>query len=206
LCSALGLAERPVALVGYDLGGAVATGFAARYPSLCASLAMIGPVGIKYKPGINENRFRTKYLGEISMAKQKQTLPDLQLKEFNNVNLDAPHRFLVDRQVAMSHWQIKNTPGYLGALLSTFRNFPLRNMEELYTAVGRHNRKVLVMWGNKDEICPYHKCMTIIEESFPDGYIIDLVDCGHNCVMEKFEDVVTELLNFHREVFPKKRH
>lgn len=197
----MGLSGRVAALVGYDLGGAVATGFAARYPHLCVSMTLIGPLGIKYKAPLHEGSFQTKYFGEISMAKQKKYIPNYQEEDFFNTDPDAAHRYLIDRQIAMSHWQIKNTPGYLGALLSTYRNFPIRNMDELFAAVGRHGRKVLVIWGNKDQICPYNKCINAMEESFPSGTVVDILDCGHNCVFEKFEDVVTELLNFHRDVF-----
>jgi len=101
--------------------------------------------------------------------------------------------------------RLKNTPGYLGAILSTYRYFPLRGMEELYTAIGRHPRKTLIVWGDHDMICPFRKCIKLMEESFPNGNIVDVLDCGHNCVFEKFEDVVKELLSFNKDVF-EKRH
>lgn len=30
---------------------------------------------------------------------------------------------------------------------------------------------------------------------------MDIADCGHNVVFEKFEDLVKELLTFHKDVF-----
>ena len=43
----LNLYKRPVDIIGYCLGAAVAVGFAAKHPELCRSLTLISPVGIK---------------------------------------------------------------------------------------------------------------------------------------------------------------
>lgn len=61
----------------------------------------------------------------------------------------------------MVQWQVQHTPGYLGAVLSTYRNFPMRSMDELFTAIGRHPRPTLSIWGDRDVICPYKKCMKV---------------------------------------------
>jgi hypothetical protein len=42
--------------------------------------------------------------------------------------------------------------------------------------------------------------LQVTEESFPKGIIVDIADCGHNVPSEKFEDLVKELLTFHRDV------
>lgn len=200
----LDLAEFPVALVGYDMGGAVAVGFAAKFPNLCASVAIIGPLGVKYKPIMNEKLLNRNYIGEYIMYRQQKAVLVSQEFEFHDRKLGSAHRYMIDKQSAMVEWQIKYTPGYLGGLLSTFRYFPLRGMEELFTAIGRHPRKVLVMWGDHDTVCAYRKCITLMEESFPDGTIVDILDCGHNCVIEKFEEVARELLSFIRKAFEKR--
>jgi pimeloyl-ACP methyl ester carboxylesterase len=197
----LNLTKKPAAFVGYDMGGSVAAGFAAKYPNLCASLSLLNALGIKYKPLHNEKLFNRKYAGEYFMSRQKNKLAAQQDHDFFDKDSVSTHRYLIDKQSAMVTWQIKNTPGYLGALLSTYRYFPLRGMEELYTAIGRHPRKALIIWGDHDVVCPYRKCVKLMEESFPRGNIVDVLDCGHNCVFEKFEDVVRELLAFNKEVF-----
>jgi pimeloyl-ACP methyl ester carboxylesterase len=200
----LGLVKKPAAFIGYDLGGSVAAGFAAKYPNLCASLSLIDCLGIKYKTPTNEKLLNRKYIGEYVMSQQKTKLPAQQENEFFDKDSVSTHRYLIDKQIAMVKWQIKNTPGYLGAILSTYRFFPLRGMEELYTAIGRHPRKAMIMWGDHDTVCPYRKCVKLMEESFPRATIVDVLDCGHNCCFEKFEDVVRELLSFNKEVFEGK--
>lgn len=197
----LNLSHNPVSLVGWDLGGAVAAGFAAKFPTLVGSLSFLSAIGVKYKPLTKENALNRKYVGEYMILKQKKTLPIQQEADFFDKEVDAPHRYLIDKQMDMIKWQIKNTPGYLGAVLSTYRNFPLRGLSELYTAIGRHSRPTLVVWGYQDTVCPFKKCIKQMEDSFPEGTIVDVLDCGHNCVAEKFEEVIRELLSFHKDVF-----
>jgi len=194
----------PAALVGYDLGAAVATGFAAKYPTFCAGLSLLSPVGFKYKSLPREKLLRKPYIGEYLMSRMKTSLPQVQRDEFFNQGPKATNKALIDKYPAMVTWQITNTPGYLGAILSIYRYFPLRDMEELYAAIGRHPRRVLVIVGNKDNVCPYKKCIKLIEESFPDGIVVDIADCGHNVPAEKFEESVKELLLFNKEVFDRK--
>jgi pimeloyl-ACP methyl ester carboxylesterase len=188
------------------MGGSVAAGFSAKYPNLCASLSLLSTLGIKFKPGVNERMLNRKYFGEWEMSKEKKRLPNRQENEFFDKDAVSTHRYLIDKQIAMVKWQVKNTPGYLGALLSTYRYFPLRGMEELYTAIGRHPRKALIVCGDHDLVCPYRKCVKLLEESFPRGNIVDVLDCGHNSVFEKFEEVVRELLAFNKEVFDAVRN
>jgi len=140
LMDALGLSDKAAGLIGYDLGGAVAVGFAARYPHFCKSLTLISPIGIVYRSGFNEKNLTPKYTGEFEMAKQRKiiSLPEMQEVDFFTVTPDAPHRYLIDKQIAMVEWQVKNTPGYLGSILSLIRSFPMRDMDELFSAVGRN--------------------------------------------------------------------
>lgn len=188
-------------MIGYDLGGAVAAGFAARFPNLTISLTMISPLGVLFNSPFDEGSFKSKYFGEYSIYKQRNLLPTKQEDEFYNVDETCPHRYLIDKQIAMSGWQLENTPGYLGSLLSLYRYFPLREMEEIYYAIGRHTKNVLIIWGNRDKIAPYAKCIKFMEKAFPNATIVDIADCGHNCIYEKFEEVVTELLQFHRDIY-----
>jgi pimeloyl-ACP methyl ester carboxylesterase len=113
------------------MGAAVASGFAAKYPTLCLSLSLISPLGVKYKPMVSEGLLSQKYVGEYIMYRQKANMIKQQELEFYDRDMATTHRYLIDKQSAMVAWQIKHTPGYLGAILSTYRQFPVRGMEEL---------------------------------------------------------------------------
>lgn len=176
----------------------MATGFAAKYSSLCTSLTLIAPMGAKYATLKREAWLARKYFGEYMIYKRRTTLPAKQEEDFFETGTSAPHRPMIDKQVQMVQWQVDNTPGYLGAILSGIRYFPLRGMEELYTAVGRHYRPVLIIWGDHDRVAPYRKSMEIMEECFPSAFLVDIRDCGHNAVLEKFDEAMTEILAFHK--------
>jgi pimeloyl-ACP methyl ester carboxylesterase len=183
------------------MGGAVATGFAAKYPTLCASLVLIAPIGVNYTALKREKMLHKKYIGEYLIFNGQTNLINAQEKDFFDHSATSPSQKEIELQTNMIKWQIDYTPGYLGTLLSTYRLFPLRGMEELYSAVGRHPRPVMIVWGDKDEVCPYKKCVRKMEGSFPYSCIIDVKNCGHSCIAEKFDEVVTELLSFHKEIF-----
>ena len=197
----LDLFERPVHLIGYDLGGAVSLGFSAKYGTHVATLSLIAPFGLHHVWLNKEKVLKQKYFGEILMLKRKAKMSEEAMKDFLEKSSTSPHANLMKKQKAMVEWQIKNTPGYVGAILSTYRLFPLRGMQELYIAVGRHSRPTLVIWGDHDEVCPYKACIIGIEESFPNSTIVDIRDCGHNCLFEKFEEVANEILAFHKTSF-----
>lgn len=197
----MGYSDKQISLVGYDLGGAVAAGFAARFPNLALSLTMISPVGILFNGPFDEVSFKSKYFGELSIYKQRSQLPLKQFDEFYNIDDHSSHYYLISKQVAMATWQLEHTPGYLGSLLSLYRYFPLREMEEIYYAIGRSLKNVLIIWGGRDKVTPYGKCIKFMEKAFPNATIVDIVDAGHNCVYEKFEEVVTEVLQFHRDIY-----
>ena len=197
----LDLFDHPVHLIGYDLGGAVALGFSAKFGKQVATLSLIAPFGMHHVWLNKEKLLKQKYVGEILMLKRKSKMAEEVDKEYNELGMNVPHANLILKQKAMVEWQIKNTPGYIGAILSTYRLFPLRGMQELYIAVGRHSRPTLVIWGDHDEICPYKACIVGIEESFPNCSIVDIRNSGHNCLFEKFDDVAKEILAFHKTAF-----
>eukprot|EP01031_Cornospumella_fuschlensis_P041666 gene41666-50845_t len=199
LLDALQLGKNAVHLVGYDLGGAVAGGFAAKFPHVVASLTLLAPLGLRYTSPFNEIKLQSKYVGEIHIYRHKHLLPDWQLKDFYKNGMEETHSPFVFKQVNMIKWQLRHSPGYLGSLLSTFRYFPLRYMDELFGAIGKHPRKVIIVAGSQDIIAPYKKCITILEECFPNADVVDVIDAGHNVLHEKFDETTTEVLGFLKE-------
>lgn len=195
------LTSNPVSLIGHDIGAAVATGFCAKFPTLAATLTLIAPCGIKFKMPNDIALLRRDFIGEIALFARRKKLALLEKGHFLNTSDAAPHRNLIEKQMAMTQWQVDYTPGYVGALLSAYRVFPLVGMEELYVAVGRHSRPVLIVWGSHDKICTARSGVKKMEESFPKGTIVDIQECGHNPLYEKFNETAAELLSFHKECF-----
>lgn len=200
----LGLNNTPASIIGYDLGGAVAAGYAAKYPTICAGLIFMSPIGIRYRDIKKEKLLQSKYIGEYIIRKRRYEIASMQQDDYYNTSTDAQHRIYIDKQMDAVRWQIEHTPGYLGAVLSTIRKFPLRLMDELYIAIGRHRRPVLVLLGDKDVVCPYVLCMNKCMSFFPSASIIDVRDCGHNIIAEKLDESGNEIICFLHEMYKKK--
>lgn len=181
------------------MGGLVAAGFCAKYPAQVASLTLIDPMGISFREIPNLKLLRVPVIRDYLWFK-KRNIKNEGEDFFYEKSDDCPHRYLIDKQIAMVQWQMENTPGYMEAQLSTIFSFPLRSAEELYAAVGRHPRPVLVLWGDKDEVTPYFEGVASMEACFDTGTFVDIRDAGHNPLTEKFNETMIEVLAFAKEV------
>lgn len=134
------------------------------------------------------------------MLHRRSKMPEQQLENFYDTSFNTEHRSLIDKQIAMVSWQLENTPGYIGAILSTYRYFPLSGMGDLYAVAGRRQREIMIIWGANDEMFPWRKAKPVMDYSFPnsDTFVID--DCGHNPIFEKFEEVATHLAEFYKSL------
>mmetsp|Transcript_7065 Transcript_7065/g.11837 ORF Transcript_7065/g.11837 Transcript_7065/m.11837 type:complete len:445 (-) Transcript_7065:357-1691(-) len=199
LLEALNLVDDGVDVLGYSLGGAVAIGFSVKFPHLCNSLCLIDPAGIRLKNPAKYRVLKRKFFGELTMMLRKSSMINEQLDLFYNTEFNTTHRPQIDKQMSMVAWQQKHTPGYLGAQLSLFRHFPLSGMADLYAVSGRRTeRPVLFLWGNEDNLFPLRKALTVVENAYPTAEILSLIECGHNPIFEKFEDVAPAIIDFYR--------
>ena len=90
-------------------------------------------------------------MGELIMLQRKKLFPELQKRHYFNSSERSIHWPLIQKQMAMINYQLKCTPGYLGALLSIYREFPFR-LEELFSVVGLQLRPVLIIWYFQNKI------------------------------------------------------
>ena len=134
------------------------------------------------------------------MLHRRSKMPEQQLENFFDTAYNSEHRSLIDKQIAMVSWQLENTPGYIGAILSTYRYFPLSGMGDLYAVAGRRQREILILWGANDEMFPWRKAQPVMEYSFPNSDIFVFNNCGHNPIFEKFEEVATHLAEFYKNL------
>ena len=211
-------------VLGYCMGGAVGVGFSVKFPHLCRSLCLVSPAGIRLKnparyvgwywlPSCLVSshystlcdsfaffRYRIlkkKFFGELTMMYRKSGMIREQLDLFYNTEFNTAHRPYIDKQMAMVAWQQKHTPGFLGSQLSLFRHFPLSGMSDLFAVSGRRiDRPVIVLWGNDDNLFPLRKALAVVENAFPNAQILAIMECGHNPIFEKIEDIAPPIIDF----------
>jgi len=181
--------KQPVALVGYSMGGAVATHFTANHPSRVTRLALIAPAGLPLVNGGPElldlpiigdwliqvlgRRMLQGSLSGSSSENQGSALPDL--KENFEVQLQYD--------------------GYLRALLSTIRHFPMNAMVSEYETVGRSDIPVFSIWGGLDETIPIANTERL-EIAIPNAEIEVIEDGTHAITYSAADKVATALVTF----------
>ena len=123
----LNISKRPVSILGYCQGAAVGVGFAAKHPEICKSLILVSPIGIKTS-FLKEYKIllRRYCVGEAVIRARSVTLAERQKSHYFNDSERSIHWPLIQKQMAMIRFQLESTPGYLGALLSAYREFPFR--------------------------------------------------------------------------------
>ena len=195
----LKLSNVPIQLIGHGMGGLIATGFCAKYPSVVTALTLLAPMGLGYMPIPNIKFLRIPVISNFFWFKKRNIKQEGEAFFFD-LSEETPHRYLIDKQIAMAQWQMENTPGYMEAVLSSLLVLPLASTEELYAAVGRHPRPVLVLWGDQDTVTPYAAGVLSMRACFERGTIVDVRYAGHNILAENFNDTMNEILAFSKEV------
>ena len=164
--------NRRVDLVGYSMGGAIATVFAARHPERVRSLTLIAPAGLGVAGNRNLELLRRPLIGNWIMR-----LFDARL--FYNAAAEEaksapnPGAFLADFNRQLEY------RGYGDALLSTMRHYPLGAAREAFATAGRSPRPVLVIWGEADEVVPFAHATQLLE-LMPQAQLRSYPGIGHN--------------------------
>lgn len=163
--------KRPVHLVGYSMGGAIATIFAARHPAQVASLTLIAPAGLGVGVNRNMDLIRRPLIGDwiirifglkifhAAAAQEAKTAPN-------------PAQFLTDFDRQMDY------RGYGEALLSTMRHYPVTGSEQAYAEAGANPRPVMVIWGEADKTVPFANAQTLMS-LMPNAKLHSYPKVGH---------------------------
>eukprot|EP00744_Colponema_vietnamica_P002530 GILI01003951.1.p1 GENE.GILI01003951.1~~GILI01003951.1.p1 ORF type:complete len:306 (-),score=83.92 GILI01003951.1:396-1313(-) len=159
LVKALKFDQRPFILVGYSMGGCIATVFTHKHPELVDRFILIAPAGIG-QPSIGEKFVKVPLVGK---ALARVLLP----RRLRN-NLTAglfdpascPH---IVQQARERIEKYLSKPGYVDCLILTLQNFNMWNNEEVFRAVGALKKKSLILWGDHDTLCEVRFARRIVD-------------------------------------------
>lgn len=135
----------PVNLVGYSMGGAIATYFTSKHHERVAKLGLIAPAGFKIEPGLTAAIMRVPMLGDWLMAISGRSVVLEMMSLPENQGRAIPD--LLARYEDQMQYE-----GYLRSLLSTLRHFPMGDMKAEYVRVGRRDIPVTAIWGDQDTV------------------------------------------------------
>ncbi len=171
----------PVSLVGYSMGGGNIVGFAAKYPNRVKRLILIAPAGfipqldglaaLVLAPGIGE--WLMAMFGELWLTASIQ-------KEIKNGTVlpDMMEKFKEQYQYR----------GYLPAIISTMRHYPMSDLSEEYKAVGQFGIPTFAIWGTNDKIVPFESVKKV-KETIPQVIVYPIEGAEHSITYARVTEV-----------------
>jgi len=161
----------PVDLVGYSMGGAISTIFAAKHPDRVNSLTLIAPGGLGVALGSATDWVKKPVIGDWIVRLFGLHIFHERAAAEAKFSPNPP-QFLArfDRQM---EWR-----GFGDALLSTLRNYPLESSEEAFRKAGEGPQPVLVIWGEADKAVPFSLAKRIVQ-LMPRAQIYSYQGMGH---------------------------
>lgn len=137
--------EDDVTVVGYSMGGSIATCFAAEQLHRIRRLILIAPAGLVFKA----SRF-------ADFTTHTPIVGDWVMRVFGGLYLRRGKRSKtgVDPERLLQMADESRTRGYLDAVLSSQRHFLERDLTEDHRLISRAGIPVLAIWGTEDAVIP----------------------------------------------------
>ncbi len=137
-----------VALIGYSMGGAVATAFAAERPDKVHQLILLAPAGMrKVGKGLFASFLRVPLLGVWLMLLIYPIILKRGIKSEENLPTSVPK--IGRLQTAELDYR-----GYLPAIYSSMRGMLAADFKDKHMALHSEGLPVLAVWGAKDDVIP----------------------------------------------------
>ncbi len=164
--------DERLTLVGFSMGGALATAFAAEEGRRIRSLVLIAPSGVVPAYDDPYSRIWTlPVIGDWLMRVAGGWALRRELASQINDPTIIPD--LLDRQAAETR-----TRGYMPAILSSRRNALAQTLDEDHIAVRDYDTPVLAIWGRVDPVIPI-RAMARLAELNPECRHVEIKDGGH---------------------------
>ena len=137
-----------VTLLGYSMGGAIVTAFAARHPDMLRRLVLLAPAGLGHDLGpiarlVTNHNWLGKWLMMAWYGRSYRQA--LEAERGIETEIDG----IVDLQMAELDVQ-----GFRGAVMASMRGILDHEFEEEHRLITREGVPVLAIWGREDEVIP----------------------------------------------------
>ena len=181
----------PVKLVGYSMGGAIASYFSANHPQKVSRLALIAPAGLSVDEGKLAQIIKMPIIGDWLMSVVGRASMLKEMARPANQGKAIPN-------IAELYEQQMDYAGYLPALLSTLRHYPLGGLQREYQKIGQSKLPVMAIWGTNDTVVPTANSKAL-QEAIPGASLTLLEGGSHAITYSMPEEVAEELSRFFAE-------
>jgi len=181
----------PVHLAGLSMGGAIAVNFADRHPEMVSKMVLFAPAGFPIREPAAVKLAKLPLIGEyiMALAGDRVVLAGIRKAFVHPEKLpEFEEKFRVQMQYR----------GYKRALLSTMRHMHMNQLGPVYERVGRQKKPVLLIWGTKDAILPFHNSDKV-KKAVPDLVFHAIEGGGHNSNYENAVIANSIMLKFLNE-------
>ena len=178
----------PVKLVGLSQGGGISVVFASRHPERVSRMALLAPVGFPINLPFTARLATAPILGDwIMTVLGRRVLLAQAGKELKDRELAAEIRKKTEEQLAYE--------GYLPALLSMLRYYPMHGLGQAYSKLGALKIPTLLIWGEEDDVVPLANAEKIMARA-PQAKLRTIPGCGHGAVYENADKVTPIIVEF----------
>ncbi|KAI8053518.1 Alpha/Beta hydrolase protein [Syncephalis plumigaleata] len=151
-----------VFLVGYSMGGSIATAFTRKHPHLINRLVLIAPAGLigSLPKNVDPTKIdKDTITGELSVigriTKNRYLLPIL-MGAMSIVRIKSIEREGEECCCSYYFLPMAHCPSTVRAIALTVRDYPLSTQHATYRDLGRlTDIPVIAIWGTKDPTVPY---------------------------------------------------
>lgn len=181
--------SKPLNLLGYSMGGAIATAYSIRHPDRIKSLILLASAGFSHSTG-----------GLVRFIRNTPILGDWIMSVFGGANLrktaladDASDSAIPD----LTHRLVQETRyrGYSRSVLSSLRNVLSENFATLHRKLSAHHIPTLALWGSDDETIPLDSA-DHLQSANPNVSTIILKGGTHSLAHSRPELTTREVLNW----------
>lgn len=182
--------KQKIYLLGYSMGGGVATVFASRHPERIQKLVLVAPNGFMPEPSGLAGLATIPGLGDwlMTIVGETRLLSAVQKQADEGI---APENFPEQYREQMRY------SDYVRALLSSMRNFIFRNLSAEYAALAESGVPTLLVWGTEDAVVPFAGHETI-QRLAPEIVFAPVQDATHAVAYSHPEIVNRAVIDFLR--------
>ncbi|KAL9649557.1 hypothetical protein ABK040_003235 [Willaertia magna] len=213
-----------ITIVGFSMGGTIATCFTKKYPNLVNDLILFSPAGAYWNLPFGANILKVPFLGNFIYSTIQNFISDEQKLNGSLFCLNENVKEMIKNYLKLKREESTLNQD-INCFLNSFKNFPLNGCDEEIKEIGRfnstvkketvmnkeqeegdnnsgvhlHHRSTLLIWALFDTTVPSDECFSIYYEAMKDDEyckFIILNNTRHLFYLERELDTANLILNF----------
>ncbi|KAI9206114.1 Alpha/Beta hydrolase protein [Polychytrium aggregatum] len=179
-------------VLGFSLGGAIATSFASQYPEKVTRLALAAPAGLMESLALPAKIARLPVIGDL-FAQSVAPFILFYMMYRGSLHLHKAPELELWRSVSFD--QVFKHPGFMAAYHSTLVHFPFTGLAARYEKLGALGLPVLLLWGTNDRVVPYRLHQRVMQ-LVPQATFVSIPNTAHELFYESLDQVARPLLEY----------